>query len=178
MQDMGRIALECRDAVQHALGFVATVDPQHRVTFRHPELGVFLVLVSPEDPEHFSLLFPAFLDSRHARSSEHMLRTCNAMNLRSRGVKFVMNDAPGGNGEVTAAADMAVPYVNGLPHRELLQGTLHRSFGLLTIAVRNAALRLREELASGGEAARGAPAGTSPIPAAAGPGRPTFTPRP
>jgi hypothetical protein len=154
MQDMGRIALECRDAVQHALGFVASVDQHHRVSFRHPELGVFLVLLTPEDPEHFTLLFPAFIDARHARSPEHMLRTCNAMNIRSRGVKFVMNDAPDGNSEVTAGADMAVPYVNGLPHRELLQGTLRRSFGLLTVAVRHAAVRLRDDLASAGEPPR------------------------
>ena len=159
MHDMGRIALECRDAVQHALGFVATVDHQHRVSFRHPELGVFVVLVSPEDPEHFTLLFPAFIDKRHARSREHMLATCNAMNIRARGVKFVMNDAPDGNGEVSAAADMAVPYVNGLPHRELLQGILHRSFGLLTVAVRNAAMQLRQDLVASGNAARGTPVG-------------------
>jgi hypothetical protein len=81
------------------------------------------------------------------------------MNLRARGVKFVMNDAPGGNGEVTAAADMAVPYVNGLPHRDLLQGLLHRSFGLLTFAVRNAAIKLREDLAVTPDRGRGVPTG-------------------
>jgi hypothetical protein len=159
MQDMGRIALECRDAVQHALGFVASVDQHHRVSFRHPELGVFLVLLTPEDPEQFTLAFPAFIDARHAPSPEHMLRVCNAMNLHARGVKFVMNDAPGGNGEVTAAADMAVPYVNGLPHRDLLHGLLHRSFGLLTFAVRNAAIKLREDLAVVSDRGRGVPTG-------------------
>jgi hypothetical protein len=159
MHDMGRIALECRDAVQHALGFVANVDQHHRVSFRHPELGMFLVLLTPEDPEHFTLAFPAFIDARHAPSPDHMLRACNAMNLRARGVKFVMNDAADGQGEVTAAADMAVPYMNGLPHRELLQGSLHRSFGLLTVAVRAAALRLRQEFAAGSNSTRGTPAG-------------------
>jgi hypothetical protein len=160
MQDMGRIALECRDAVQQALGFVATVDQQNRVSFRHPELGVFVVLLSAEDPEHFTLLFPAFFDARHARSRDHMLRTCNAMNIRARGVKFVMNDAADGHGEVSAAAEMAVPYVNGLPHRELLHGILRRSFGLLTLALRHAAVRLRDDLAAAGEPPRAMAAGT------------------
>ena len=160
MHDMGRIALECRDAVQQALGFVATVDHQHRVSFRHPELGVFLVLASPEDPEHFTLLFPAFLDARHARSRDQLLRTCNSVNIRSRGVKFVMNDAADGNAEVSAAAEMAVPYVNGLPHRDLLQGMLHRSFGLLTGAVRGAVVRLRQEVAAATDSPRGEPVGT------------------
>jgi hypothetical protein len=117
------------------------------------------VLLTPEDPEHFTLAFPAFIDARHAPSPDHMLRACNAMNLRARGVKFVMNDAADGQGEVTAAADMAVPYMNGLPHRELLQGSLHRSFGLLTVAVRAAALRLRQEFAAGSNSTRGTPAG-------------------
>lgn len=152
MTDLGRIALECQDAVQQSLGFVASVDHQHKVSFRHPELGVFMLLCSPEDPEQFTLVFPAFLDAGHAPTRDHLLRVCNSINVRCRGVKFVMNDAPGGNGEVSAAAELAVPYVNGLPHRELLQGLLRRSFSLLTVALRHAANRLREEIVQAGGA--------------------------
>jgi len=141
--DTQRIAQAYKESIERSLGLVARVERERSVVFRHPDVGVFVAIIHPDDPEHFHLVFPAFLDCRKVGSHEKLIALCNSLNASVKGVKFAMNESP--EGEVSASAEMAVPLVNGVPHPDLLDGVLRRSFGHLTAGLRAAVVRLQNQ---------------------------------
>jgi len=139
--EVQRIAQAYKESIERSLGLVARVERECSVVFRHPELGVFVAVIHPDDPEHFHLLFPAFLDCRKAGPHERLLVLCNDLNATVKGVKFAMNSSP--EGEVSASAESAVPLVNGIPHPDLLDGVFRRALAQIGAGLRLAALRLK-----------------------------------
>jgi hypothetical protein len=153
--DVQRIAQAYKESIERSLGLVARVERECSVVFRHPELGVFVAIIHPDDPEHFHMVFPAFLDCRKAGPRERLLVLCNTLNATVKGVKFAMNESS--EGEVSASAEAAVPLVNGVPHPDLLDGVVRRALMQIGAGLRMVALRLKGDPAATSQEQRRSP---------------------
>ncbi|WP_313621436.1 hypothetical protein [Achromobacter sp.] len=119
--------------VQSELGFVARIDDDGDVVFRHPDMGIMYFSLSESDPEFLRLVYPSFMEANDLHVSRtQLLDIISAVNNGSKAVKLTLQDDQEGKpGRVSASVEGFVAAANTPPDEALLRGIIARCISVI-----------------------------------------------
>ena len=119
--------------VQEELGFVASIDDDGDVVFRHPDMGVMYFSLSQSDPEFLRLVYPGFAEASDFEVSRaQLLDIISVVNNESKAVKLTLqDDLDGKPGRMSASVESFVAAANTPPDEALLRGIVARCISVI-----------------------------------------------
>lgn len=129
--------------VQEELGFVANVDDEGDVVFKHPDLGTLYISLSESDPEFLRLIYPSFVAADElGLTRAQFLEAINTVNHRCKAIKLTL---PQEQADRAVRASLAVEsFVAGrdtMPTEALIRAIIDRCMS----AIRHGAGELVKE---------------------------------
>lgn len=129
--------------VQEELGFVARVDDEGDVVFKHPDLGTLYISLSEADPEFLRLVYPSFVAGNElGLTRARFLEAINTVNNRCKAIKLTLpQDQVDRPARVSSAVESFVAGRDTMPTEALIRAIIERCVS----AIRHGAAELLKE---------------------------------